>query len=319
MNTYALVPLTEAHLAPAVALWGDGYREAQASNPLLPDRAMRDPDWIAGELRGCLDKPGVALLYQGRLVGYMATARQFPWKGQQAAFVPEYAHSADAQHRQAAYPRMYAYLAEQWVREERQLHVLAHLAHDRLLQETLYQLGFGAILAERLRDLSPLHERSTKRVVQEPDVRKLVALELEHRQYYAQSPIFLHKDTDPQAVLPDLEAEARDGDIFLVAYEQGEACAYMVVGESNQGGEGFLLQQTHTAQIKGAYARPVLRGQGVGSALLQAAIEWARENGYQRLFVEHETANVSGASFWGKHFSPYLYISMRYVDATVGD
>ena len=318
MTTYTLSPFTEAHLAPAVALWQEGYRDEQAATPLLPARALSEPDWIEGALRDCLDKPGVACLYQGQLIGYMLTAVQFPWKGQQAVYVPEYAHSAAVHHRQAAYQRMYAHLAEHWVTHKRQLHVLAHLAHDRLLLETFYQLGFGALLAERVRDLSPLQAAPQRPIVQEPDVRKLLALELEHRRYYSQSPIFLRKDADPDAALADLEAEAQRGDVFLVYYEQGEPAGYMVVGESNQGGEGFLLQQTQTAQIKGAYIRPALRGQGLGLALLQAAITWAREHGYQRLFVEHETANVTGASFWAKHFAPYLCISMRYVESTLG-
>jgi GNAT superfamily N-acetyltransferase len=317
---YTLIPFTEAHIAPAVTLWRESYRHEQAANPLLPARALMEPEWIAGALGKCLANPGVALLYQGQLAGYMVTGAQFPWKGQQAALVPEYGHGADVQYRRAAYQRMYTHLAEEWVMHGQQLHLLAHFAHDRRLQETYYQLGFGALLAERLRDLSPLDAVPTKRVlvVQERDVRKLVALELEHNRYYRQSPIFLYKDADPEATLADLEAQAQQGDAFFVHYEQGEPRAYMVVGESNQGGEGFLLQQTQTAQIKGAYARPALRGQGVGRALLQAAIQWAREEGYRRLFVEHETANVTGARFWGKHFAPYLYISMRYVDATLG-
>ncbi len=315
---YTLIPFTEAHLAPAVALWRESYRHEQAANPLLPTRALMEPEWIVGALRKCLTNPGVALLHQGQLVGYMVTGAQFPWKGQQAALVPEYGHSAAVQHQPAAYQRMYTHLAEEWVTHGRQLHLLAHFAHDRLLQETCYQLGFGALLAERLRDLAPLDAAPAKPVVQERNVRKLVALELEHNRYYRQSPIFLHKDVDPEATLADLEAQAQEGDAFFVYYEQGEPCAYLVVGESNQGGEGFLLQQTQTAQIKSAYVRPALRGQGIGQTLLQAAIQWADNQGYQRLFVEHETANVTGASFWSQHFTPYLSISMRYVDATLG-
>ncbi len=314
MKTFTLIPFTEAHLAPAVALWRESYRQEQVANPLLPARALIEPEWIAGALLKCLANPGVALLYQEELAGYMVTGAQFPWKGQRAALVPEYGHSAAAPLQRVAYQRMYTHLAEQWVMHGQQLHLIAHFAHDRDLQETWYQLGFGALLAERLRDLSSLDAPPPKSVVQEPDVRNLVALELEHNRYYRQSPIFLHKDADPQATLADLEAQVQQGNVFFVYREQGEPRAYLVVGESNRGGEGFLLRQTRTAQIKGAYTSPALRGQGVGQALLQAAIQWAREHGYQRLFVEHETANVAGASFWSKYFTPYLYISMRYVE-----
>ena len=54
-----------------------------------------------------------------------------------------------------------------------------------------------------------------------------------------------------------------------------------------------------------------------GTALLNRAIQWAQAQGYARLFVEHETANFYGSHFWHKHFTPYLYFSMRYVDNTI--
>jgi GNAT superfamily N-acetyltransferase len=86
------------------------------------------------------------------------------------------------------------------------------------------------------------------------------------------------------------------------------------VGKSTIDGEGFLLQETNTAQIKSAYTRPEMRGKGIGVALLQRAIEWSQQQGYERVFVEHETANIAGSRFWSRYFTPYLYYSMRYVD-----
>ena len=56
---------------------------------------------------------------------------------------------------------------------------------------------------------------------------------------------------------------------------------------------------------------------GVGSYLLDRSISVAREGGWERLFVEHETANIPGSSFWGRHFRPFLHYSMRYVDSTL--
>jgi GNAT superfamily N-acetyltransferase len=118
-------------------------------------------------------------------------------------------------------------------------------------------------------------------------------------------------------VLAELEAHAQQGDVFFVYDEQDEPCAYMIVGESTIGGEGFLLEQTNTAQIKSAYVRPEVRGKGIGAALLQRAIAWSQQQGYARVFVEHETANVYGGNFWCTYFSPYLYASKRYIDITL--
>jgi GNAT superfamily N-acetyltransferase len=120
-----------------------------------------------------------------------------------------------------------------------------------------------------------------------------------------------------QDVLTELEVHTQQGDVFFVYDEQDEPCGYMIVGESTIGGEGFLLEQTNTAQIKSAYARPDVRGKGIGAALLQRAIAWSQQQGYERVFVEHETANVYGGNFWSNYFTPYLYTSMRYIDTTL--
>jgi GNAT superfamily N-acetyltransferase len=87
----------------------------------------------------------------------------------------------------------------------------------------------------------------------------------------------------------------------------------MSVGESTIGGEGFLLEQTNTAQIKSAYVRAEMREKGIRTALLQRVIEWSRHQRYERIFVEHETANFYGGNFWCTYFDPYLYFSMRYM------
>jgi GNAT superfamily N-acetyltransferase len=140
---------------------------------------------------------------------------------------------------------------------------------------------------------------------------------MEHIRYYSKSPIFISRSTNPSSALNDLKTHAQDGDAFFAFYEQSEPCAYVIIGESSITGEGFLLQNTKTAQIKSAYARTEFRGKGIGQAMLQHAIQWAQQHGYARVFVEHETANVAGGNFWSRYFTPYLYFSMRYIDSTL--
>lgn len=315
--SYELVPFTQQHLQPAVELFTQSYRQERLQSPCLPFRVMDDPVWIRSALQAKLANPGVAVVEHDRLLAYMLTGGQFAWKGQQSAIVPEYGHAAVADGKQALYQRMYQSLAQEWVNRGCHLHLIGHFAHDALLQETLYQLGFGALVAERLRDLSVIAERQDSPVKEEKDINKFVDLHIEHIRYYPHAPIFLSRATDRQSALADLESHAGNGDVFFVSYEQGQPCAYLIVGKSTIGGEGFLLQETNTAQVKSAYARPELRGKGFGAALLQCAIQWSKQQGYARVFVEHETANLAGGNFWNKYFTPYLYFSMRYVDNTL--
>ncbi len=314
---YTLAPMTQEYLEPAVALLIENYKGEQAHSPLLPSRVMDEPSWIQNVLQSNLGNPGVVVVEQNRLLAYMVTGDAFPWKGQQAAIVLEYGHSAIGTKKRELYQRMYMYLAQEWANHQIHLHLIRYFAHDTILQETLYHLGFGAILAERLRDCSAVAERPDVAIRVEQDVSRLLTLQTEHNRYYPQAPIFIQKPTEPQDVLAELAAHAQEGDVIFAYYEQDEPCAYMIVGTSTSDGEGFLLQQTNTAQIKSAYVRPALRGRGIGTALLQRAIEWSHEQGYERLFVEHETANVYGGNFWCRYFSPYVYASMRYIDTTL--
>ena len=69
--------------------------------------------------------------------------------------------------------------------------------------------------------------------------------------------------------------------------------------------------------VVGLFADSVKDKGRVGKALLQRVVKWSKENGYDRLFVEHETANYYGGNFWTSYFDPYMYFSMRYVDNTL--
>jgi len=317
--TYTLIPFTQEHLDAAVALFRDSYRQEREHSPLLPTRAIDNPAWIRGMLATRLENPGVAVMQNGRLAAYMVTGAQFPWKGQRVALVPEYGHGATPSDKETLYQLMYMHLAQMWVDNHIHLHTIGHFAHDDVLRDTLYRLGFGAILAERLRDLSPIDAPTDIAIVEELDIHKLADLELEHNRYYFKAPIFLTKDTDKGAMLADLDEHAQAGDVFFTYYEDGVPRANMIVGRPNpnQEGEGVLLWDTNTAQVKSAYVQPEVRSKGVGTALLSRAIQWAQAQGCARLFVEHETANFYGSRFWRKYFTPYLHFSMRYVDNTI--
>lgn len=314
---YKIVPFAQDYLEPAVNLFINGYRDEQEKNPLLPSRAINEPEWILNTLKSLATNPGVAVLQKNQVIAYMVTGFLFPFKGQNAVLVPEYCHGSVLTDRKELYQRMYMHLADEWAKNRRHIHIIGHFAHDFLLQETLYQLGFGAFLAERVRDFSAVNGINEVEIVEEKDIKNLIDIQIEHTRYYPNAPIFIWKDTEKKAVISDLESHANNGDAFFVYYEHNEPLAYIIVGNSKIGEEGFLLQKTNTAQIKTAYAQPHIRGKGIGKALLQRAIQWSQEQGYERLFVEHETANYYGGNFWCKHFNPYMYASLRYIDNTI--
>jgi GNAT superfamily N-acetyltransferase len=315
---YDLVPFGQQFLEPAVNLFVHSYKAEMLQSPLLPDRVVREPDWILKRLERLVENQGVAMMADNRLIAYMLTGFYFPFKGQNAVQVPEYGHASVPEDRDELYRLMYMKLAGVWAKNGKHIHIIGHFAHDSTLKETLFQLGFGAFLSERLRDFTPVNVDNEVPIIEEKDYRKLVGLHLEHYRYYPESPIFIFHGQNEDTIEPDLKQHAEQGDIFLVHYDQEDTpSGYFILGDSKAGNEGFLLRDTKTARIKAAYVKPDMRRKGIGEVLLQHAIDRSQKNGFERLFVEHETANYYGGKFWNKHFVPYLYFSLRYIDNTI--
>ena len=316
---YQVVPFTADHLGGAVELFVCDYRREQGGTPLLPSETVDDAERIYHAIKPLAANPGVAVLKDNQVVGFMLSGYRFSFKGQEAMLVPEYCHASILPDRRQLYQIMYMRLANEWVRDHMHLHIIGHFAHNAILQEALYHLGFGAIIAEALRDLSEVQGAHATDIAEESDIGRLLNISIEDSRYYRDAPIFNVKETGTDGRRAVLESSIREGDAYFAFYENDEACAYLSVGESASGTlkEGFLLRGTHTAQVKNAFVKPQIRGKGIGESLLQRAVDWSAEHGYKRLFVEFETANYFGGNFWRRHFTPYLYFSMRYIDNTV--
>ena len=318
-GNYQIVPFTADHLRGAVELFVCDYRREQEECPILPSETVDDAERIYRAIKPLATNPGVAVLRDSQMVAFMLSGYRFPFKGQKAIIVPEYCHASVLPDRRELYQIMYMRLAREWVRDHMHLHIIGHFAHNASLQESLYQLGFGAIIAEALRDLSEVQGVRTTDIAEESDIGGLLSISIEDSRYYRDAPIFIVKETETDERRAVLESSIREGDTYFAFYENGEAGAYMSVGESASGTlkEGFLLRGTHTAQVKNVFVKPQMRGKGIGKSLLQRAVDWSIGHGYERLFVEFETGNYFGGNFWRKHFAPYLYFSMRYIDNTI--
>jgi GNAT superfamily N-acetyltransferase len=318
-SNYQIVPFTADHVRAAVGLFICDYRREQQDSPLLPSETIDNADRVCDAIRPLLSNPGVAVLKDNQVVAFMLSGYRFPFKGQKAIIVPEYCHASILPERRELYQIMYMHLANEWTRDDIHLHIIGHFAHNTILWESLYQLGFGAIIAEALRDLSRVQGAHTTDIVEETDIERLLDISIEDSRYYRDAPIFLVRETKTDERRAILESSIREGNAYFAFYGSDGADAYLGVGESASGTlkEGFLLRDTRTAEIKDAFVKPHIRGKGIGKSLLQCAVDWSIEHGYERLFVEFETANYFGGNFWRRHFTPYLYFSMRYIDSTI--
>ncbi|NLZ12846.1 MAG: GNAT family N-acetyltransferase [Thermotogaceae bacterium] len=303
----------------AFDLWLAQYDLERQKNPLLPVYGKKEKGRIFRNISERSSNAGVCVFDNAKMVGFMLTGDQFRFKSQPAVIVPEYAHAAIEGGKSEIYQLMYQELSAVWAENKLSLHLIGHFAHDQPLTETLFFLGFGAVLAERLTDCAPQESVSGSGLSECFSVDSMIALEQEHRAFYRQSATFILKDTDRERIRADLEKSIAEGNHIFVYEEEGIPSGFFIVGESSreEDTEGFLLRETNSAQIKEAYLKPAFEGKGIGALLFKKSKQWAFENGFHRLFVEHETANVLGARFWSRYFSPYLYYSLRYIDPMV--
>jgi GNAT superfamily N-acetyltransferase len=330
------IPTDPSMLPEAFGLFRDAYLQAGRANPavppLTPDHEARS--W--GRVERALAHGGMAVVRSGRLRGFMVASAPFEYRGLVAALVPEYAHAVAPADAAAVYPLLYGAVAERLVRAGVHLHLIGHFAADPATASSLVELGFGAVVGERLRDLAdPSHVdvephpiggrrsggmRAGVRIEQiDPALpwEAVAPIAAEHAAFYRQGPIFVAKDTTLEAARSDLEEHRQAGDRLFVGRADGRTLAYLIVGRCPGVTEGRLLGGTSPAQVRSAYAVPAARRNGIGTALLARAITWAAETGFERLFVEHETANPLGGPFWRRHFAPFVTFSMRYVDRSL--
>jgi len=318
--SYRLLTLKEEHVNEAVELFIENYKAEQKVSKLLPNNVIENPEIVKDYLVENISKPSIAIIDKdNKLVSYMITGFKFMFKGQRSVLVQEYGHASIERDKSHLYKLMYMDLAQIWSDDGIQLHNICYFGNDKILNETLFQIGYGATLNERLRDLSNIDniDNFTQfEITQEIDISNLIELRIEDMKYYQKSPIFCNKDTDYNSAKSSLEEALNDGDTFLVHKDKNDnkINAIFIIGKSCDEGEGLLLKDTNTAQIKHAYISGNLRGTGIGKCMLQHSITWAKENGYDRIFVEHETANFSGGIFWSKHFDTYVNVAMRYIE-----
>jgi GNAT superfamily N-acetyltransferase len=184
---------------------------------------------------------------------------------------------------------------------------LLHIALPRL-SEALSNLGFGRNGAYGVRLAAP-RRRSSAIAVRVAEaahldaVARLALVEIEHR---SAPPMFAPPQGRP---LADLVAEHRalhdSGAVHLVATLDGHDVGLLTVELTSPvprlcpDGQPYIGP---TATLPGA------RGQGVGRALVDAALTWAYAHGYQWVSVDFDTANPLSRPFWlnaGFHSAGY--------------
>ena len=262
---------------------------------------------------------GLAAVSGGRLVGFQA-ATLIDGHGGRWAYTPDFAHAAAGDRAGRIVESLYARLAEGWAREACLEHVVTTIAGDDEATRTLVRLGFGETVIDLVRDLAPVRglRRMPGLVVRRAgpdDAGAVVDLDLGLRRHLAASPIFLRMGP---ASPPELHRRALSdsAQATFLAEAGGRAIAMLRIGPSATD-VATIVRDPGTASITSAFTAQDRRGDGVATHLLDAALGWAREAGFARAAVDHESANGEAFRFWGRHFTPVAVSLARRLPARV--
>lgn len=310
------VPLQNDHLEDAAALVTARYRALREHAPSLPSR-YEDVSSILPPLRDLAGQaPGVVARRDGRLVGFLLGMVISEFRGKRSVYSPEWANAADAEDGREIYREMYAHLSARWVANGCFTHLVTLLAHDHEAIDAWHWLGFGLAAVDAIRDLTPVQVTSADVVIRRAgleDIEQAMMLDQALHRHLAAAPVFLIDEHGSEFYEQWL---ADSANVLWLAYRGGEIVACMGL-EPSSPDACYIIRDEKTISITSAFTTESERNEGIGTALLNHSLAWARSVGYERCAVDFEPENVPAVRFWLRHFQPVCYSLIRHVDERV--
>ena len=273
---------------------------ARRVRPELP-AAFGSPDVCTAALQRLCDSGhhGLVVMDNGRAAAVMvAAARENPAVGRSALLLAEgFAVDPDLTDPTAVLGAAFADLAAPLIAGGVRRYYLLHTALPRL-SEALSDLGFGRRSAYGIQPAVPRRGSSpvAVRIAGAGDLETIARLALVELRHRSAPPQFAPRQDRP---LTDLVAEHRAlreaGAVHLLATIDGQDVGLLTIELTSPvprlcpDGQPFIGP---TATVSAA------RGKGVGHALVDAALTWAYDHGYQWVSVDFDTANLLSRPFW---------------------
>jgi GNAT superfamily N-acetyltransferase len=247
--------------------------------------------------------------------------------GQHAVYSPEWANAAPLDESRSVYEALYTAWSAAWVSRGAVAHLVSLLAADRDMLPAWQWLGFGMLVLDGLRDLSPLPVPPSPHLqirqvlphaqgaFSESDLALLARFDRALLDHLLAAPCFWPHEVEEASSFSGPAWLSAPGNALWFAYQGDEPLGYLGITPSSQDA-CTIIRDPGTASIVKAYTLPSARGSGVGAALLDHALLWARGQGFQRCSVDFESANLPACRFWMRWFDPVVYSLMRVVLVT---
>jgi GNAT superfamily N-acetyltransferase len=265
---------------------------------------------------------GVVATEGGRVVGYLLAHADLDWGGR-ARLVPMDGHAVDHAEAVEVYREMYTAASPSWNERGFFQHTVNIPAGDEAAEKAFFSLGFGQMLAFGLRDVAPLEAApSTVRVEragpeQIEDVRRLM---VSLGQYNSKPPLYrpfvAQTDTEWARGPTVLRQMADEACSYWLAYDGNEPVGVMIFTPSDP--TELMVSPDDAVYLWIAYVQPNVRMGGVGKALVENGLAWARSRAYGHCTVGWFTTNMYGSRFWtGRGYQPVMYRLERRIDERI--
>jgi GNAT superfamily N-acetyltransferase len=320
--TVEFIPFGVEHLDAAAAILAERQRRYRDLEPWIPEKYGE-----MAEARGLIERAlragsGVAALRQGRVTGFLFGVHAVEAMERVAIVLP---HGAAIAPGEAAelYRELYAAAAEGWLRNGYFVHYAHVASFDADALGAWASLGFGRYSVYNWRDLSPVTGPAAEiriRRVFGDSLDEAQGVRARLRRYNATSPILhpLIPLVGPalDRYLASERALMEDPkNLHLLAFNQDEPVGLMTFTPPEP---DYLLTPDDAVYLHIAFVDDDARAGGVGAALVNRGLEWAREQGYDLCTVGYFAPNILGARFWqSKGFKPIGYTLERRIDERI--
>ena len=314
-----IIPLSKQHIEDAAVLVSVRYRAERKYNRSLPP-AFEDPASIAPRLQDYANnRAGVAAVRDGRLAGFLLGLLVLNI-GRRLAWVPDWGHAADSNNSREIYRALYAELAPRWVNDGYFTHAITVFSHEQTVSDAWFSLGFGQTTVDAFRDLSPAEGPAADVEIHRAtslDIDPVIDLVVALRRHLASAPAFIPLITHRERQWTQ-QWLADSNNAMWLAYYDSEPVALMGFQPSGSNARVMPVSDKNTVAFNRAFTREDLRSRGIGTALLNHALEWARTAGYTNCSVDYESTNIAGSRFWeAKGFKPVCYSLVRHIDERI--
>ncbi|HEX3030196.1 MAG TPA: GNAT family N-acetyltransferase [Clostridia bacterium] len=315
-----IVDLKETHLEEAYKLFASSYECQRKLTPIL-DESNGRADKIMSMLKECIGKyPGIAVVDNGRLTGYMSGMFFQGLLGvHKGAFVPEWAHASVKDGAFDIYRRLYQAIGQSWVAQGCLTHAIQFLSCADAAQDAFCWNGFGRTCIDAIRRVEPIYAKAADGIrivrITEKDLLMWLPQVDELCRHIAKSPIFnpyLESET-PEELDSMLK---QPGNFAWMAWYGNEAVGYMKIAPITEGA-AWVVNGKRKVAVNGAYVKPEYRGRGIAKMLLSTIMESIQEEGFERCSVDFEATNLEAYQFWPKYFQPVCKSMARRLDERI--